>query len=57
MLMVAVTEAWHAHRLVRPFAGVGVLGGFTAFSAYVVGIQRDLDAGLPVPRWLTWPSR
>jgi hypothetical protein len=29
------------------FAGVGVLGGFTTFSTYVVGIQRDLDARAP----------
>ncbi|MFI6297239.1 fluoride efflux transporter FluC [Nonomuraea sp. NPDC050790] len=33
MLMVAVPRM---HRLARPFLGVGVLGGFTTFSGYVV---------------------
>ena len=31
----------------RPFLGTGVLGGFTTFSTYAVGVQRDLAAGLP----------
>jgi fluoride exporter len=44
-LMVAITEIWPAHRLVRPFLVVGVLGGFTTFSTYIVDIQRSLDAG------------
>jgi CrcB protein len=35
--------------LLRPFAGVGVLGGFTTFSAYTVGIQRLLAGGAPAP--------
>jgi CrcB protein len=34
VLMVAVTEIFVAHRLVRPFLGVGILGGFTTFSTY-----------------------
>ncbi|MEC3920140.1 fluoride efflux transporter CrcB [Nocardia sp. CDC160] len=34
ILMVAVTEIWVAHPLVRPFLGVGILGGFTTFSTY-----------------------
>lgn len=33
-LMVLITEVWSAHRLVRPFLGVGILGGFTTFSTY-----------------------
>lgn len=47
VLMVLVAEVWAGRRLVRPFVGVGVLGGFTTFSTYVVDIQRlvDLDAG------------
>lgn len=36
MLMVLITEVWAAHRLLRPFLGVGVLGGFTTFSTYAV---------------------
>ncbi|WP_395575197.1 fluoride efflux transporter CrcB [Streptomyces sp. BK79] len=43
VLMVAVTEVWDVHRLVRPFLGTGVLGGFTTFSTYAVDL-RDLFA-------------
>ncbi|WP_043835931.1 fluoride efflux transporter CrcB [Amycolatopsis sp. VC5-11] len=42
VLMVLVTEAWSAHRLVRPFLGVGVLGGFTTFSTYAVEARNLL---------------
>ncbi|WP_430542772.1 fluoride efflux transporter CrcB [Streptomyces iconiensis] len=45
VFLVLVTEAWAAHRLVRPFFGTGVLGGFTTFSTYAVDIQRLLDTG------------
>ena len=41
-LMVAVTEALSAHRLVRPFLGTGVLGGFTTFSTYAIDSQQLL---------------
>jgi CrcB protein len=47
MLMVAITEVGQAHALVRPFLGVGVLGGFTTFSTYIVDIQRAVAAGAP----------
>ncbi|MEO3852240.1 fluoride efflux transporter CrcB [Streptomyces sp. B8F3] len=40
VLMVLITEARTAHRLVRPFLGAGVLGGFTTFSTYAVDVQR-----------------
>ncbi|MEV8451328.1 fluoride efflux transporter CrcB [Streptomyces sp. NPDC052095] len=43
--MVVISEAWSAHRLVRPFFGTGVLGGFTTFSTYAVDIQRLVDGG------------
>ena len=36
---------WAAHRLVRPFFGTGVLGGFTTFSTYAVDVQRLVDGG------------
>jgi len=49
VLMVLVTEVRPAHRLVRPFLGAGVLGGFTTFSTHVVevdGLLRSGAAGL-----------
>ena len=45
VLMVLITEVWAGRRLVRPFLGVGVLGGFTTFSTYVVDAQRLVEAG------------
>ncbi len=45
VLMVLVTEVRPAHRLVRPFLGVGVLGGFTTFSTYAVEIHGLLAPG------------
>lgn len=49
VLMVAVRR-WGGRRpLLRPFAGVGVLGGFTTFSAYTVGVERLVDGGRIVP--------
>ncbi|MGW3010262.1 fluoride efflux transporter FluC [Streptomyces sp. NPDC001219] len=47
VLMVLITEVGTAHRLVRPFLGTGILGGFTTFSTYAVDIQRLIDAGHP----------
>ncbi len=44
VLMVLITEVWAAHRLVRPFFGTGVLGGYTTFSAYAVETRRLVDA-------------
>jgi CrcB protein len=43
--MVLITEVWSAHRLVRPFLGVGILGGFTTFSTYAVEIRGLLQPG------------
>ncbi|THV40540.1 fluoride efflux transporter FluC [Glycomyces buryatensis] len=45
VLMVVVTEVAPGGRLVRPFLGVGVLGGFTTFSTYIVDIGRAANAG------------
>jgi CrcB protein len=44
VLMVLVTQVWTRSPLLRPFLGVGVLGGYTTFSAYVVDIQHLVDA-------------
>ncbi len=42
VLMVLITEVWTAHRLVRPFLGTGILGGFTTFSTYAVEFHNLL---------------
>lgn len=48
-LMVLVTEVFTGRTLVRPFIGVGVLGGFTTFSTYANEIRGLLKPGsLPV---------
>ncbi|MDX2938210.1 fluoride efflux transporter CrcB [Streptomyces ipomoeae] len=47
VFMVVITDIWAAHRLVRPFFGTGVLGGFTTFSTYAVDIRRLMDDGHP----------
>jgi CrcB protein len=47
VFMVVITDVWAAHRLVRPFFGTGVLGGFTTFSTYAVDIERLVDSGHP----------
>ncbi|WP_045320697.1 FluC/FEX family fluoride channel [Streptomyces sp. NRRL F-4428] len=47
VLMVLISEGGRTapHPLLRPFAGVGVLGGFTTFSTYALDFSRLLDAG------------
>lgn len=45
VLMVLITEVVTPHRLVRPFLGVGVLGGYTTFSTYTGDIQLLVAAG------------
>lgn len=45
VLMVLITEVWSRQRLIRPFLGTGVLGGFTTFSTYTVDIQRLVAGG------------
>ncbi|GAA4596387.1 fluoride efflux transporter CrcB [Planotetraspora phitsanulokensis] len=45
VFMVTITELWTAHRLVRPFVGTGILGGYTTFSTYAVDIQRLVNSG------------
>ncbi|NUS93725.1 MAG: CrcB family protein [Nocardia sp.] len=42
-LMVVITEQRTAHPLLRPFLGVGVLGGFTTFSTYADDIRALLE--------------
>lgn len=45
VLMVMVTDVLPGQRLLRPFLGVGVLGGYTTFSTYIVDIQQALAVG------------
>lgn len=45
VLMVLVTDVWPTQRLVRPFLGTGVLGGYTTFSTYILDTQQLLAAG------------
>ncbi|MGW1195657.1 fluoride efflux transporter CrcB [Streptomyces sp. NPDC002536] len=47
VFMVVITDVWAAHRLVRPFFGTGVLGGFTTFSTYAVDIEQLVGHGRP----------
>ena len=46
-LMVLVTHRFPEAKLLRPFAGVGFLGGFTTFSTYVLDIRNTVAAGHP----------
>ncbi|GGK87413.1 putative fluoride ion transporter CrcB 1 [Sphaerisporangium melleum] len=48
ILMTTIGELGQVHRLLRPFFGTGVLGGFTTFSGYVVDIGRTAASGEPV---------
>jgi CrcB protein len=45
VLMVIIERVWPHRRLLRPFAGVGVLGGYTTFSTSVVDVQQAASHG------------
>ena len=47
VLMVLVVGALARRRLVRPFFGTGILGGFTTFSTYSVDTRALFAAGRP----------
>lgn len=44
VLMVFLLDVWPPDRYLRPFLGVGLLGGYTTFSTYMLE-SRDLLAG------------
>lgn len=45
LLMVFVLDFWPPSRYVRPFLGVGVLGGYTTFSTLVLDTRTLLTSG------------
>ncbi|MFI1183414.1 fluoride efflux transporter CrcB [Streptomyces sp. NPDC020799] len=45
LLLVVIADLTSPHRLLRPFLGTGVLGGFTTFSTYAVDIRRLVGDG------------
>jgi CrcB protein len=47
LLVTLVIEHWPPTRYVRPFVGIGILGGFTTFSTFVVETDRLIGAGFP----------
>ena len=47
IMMTVVMELSAPHRLVRPFLGVGVLGGYTTFSTATVEVQQLTLHGRP----------
>lgn len=47
VLMVLVLEVWPPHRYVRPFLGVGVLGGYTTYSTMMNDTRSLAAAGSP----------
>ncbi|RKN40699.1 fluoride efflux transporter FluC [Micromonospora endolithica] len=48
VLMAALPRIGRGRPLLRPFLGVGVLGGYTTYSTYAVDVQRAFAAGAPV---------
>lgn len=47
VLMVLILEVTSPHRLLRPFLGVGVLGGYTTYSTFAVDVQQLVRAHRP----------
>lgn len=53
VLMVFV-ERGNTHRLLRPFLGVGVIGGYTTFSSFAVDVGNLVDTRHPALALLYW---
>ncbi|MDQ1629021.1 MAG: fluoride exporter [Actinomycetota bacterium] len=48
VLMVLVLDLWPTSRYIRPFLGVGVLGGYTTFSTYLLDARTLFAADRPL---------
>jgi len=44
-LMVCILDVWPPSRHLRPFLGVGILGGYTTFSTYMLDTRTLLSDG------------
>lgn len=49
VLMALIEHRWPGQKLLRPFAGVGVLGGYTTFSTATVDVVQMIRAHHPLP--------
>lgn len=47
VLMALIDQVWPRQRLIRPFVGVGVLGGYTTFSTATVDVVQLVNAQRP----------
>jgi len=47
LLMAFMADVWATTRYLRPFLGVGVLGGYTTFSTWMLDTRGLLAAGEP----------
>jgi len=47
VLMALVLDVWSERQYVRPFLGVGVLGGYTTFSTYLLDERGLVTGGRP----------
>lgn len=43
VLMSLLNQLSSPHRLVRPFVGIGIIGGFTTFSTFTVDAERLIE--------------
>lgn len=48
VLMELIVHRWPHNPYTRPFLGVGLLGGYTTFSAYSVDVVTALERGFPL---------